>query len=171
MVVEIPLSKQGALAGKYTAIVDDCDADLAELGWSVAAPYKRRLTAYALRYFGENKTRKGMYLHRIILERILGRKPECHELTDHINGNGLDNRRENLRVATHSQNQMNKSAKRGTKAGLKGVSHDKKWNKWIAVIIYNRKRIQLGRFDTPEEAHEAYKAKAIELHGEFARFD
>lgn len=86
---------------------------------------------------------------------------------DHIDGDRLNNAKENLRECTRSENQRNRGMQENNKSGFKGVSFDKSRNKWQAGIGVNGKRISLGRFDTPELAYSAYCKKASELHGEF----
>jgi hypothetical protein len=88
---------------------------------------------------------------------------------DHINGNTLDNRRENLRSVTHAQNLMNQKLSRANKSGFKGVSMDRSSGKWRAHITKDGIVRQLGYFPTPELAHEAYCTAAAIFHGEFAR--
>jgi len=90
--------------------------------------------------------------------------------TDHINGNGLDNRRSNLRVCTPSQNKMNSKTYRTNKSGFKGVSFYKRDRNWSAQITMNFKKVHLGYFSTPGLAHVAYCNAALKLHGEFANF-
>lgn len=88
---------------------------------------------------------------------------------DHIDGNPFNNALNNLRRATPSENQCNRGAQRGNRSGYKGVT----WHgngAWVARICLNRKTYHLGSFHTPEAAHEAYKAAAIRLHEDFARF-
>ncbi len=77
-------------------------------------------------------------MHRV----ILGTPPGL--FTDHVNGNQLDNRRENLRVCTPSQNQANKKLSKNNTSGHKGVEHVKKINRWRATIVVNGKRITHG---------------------------
>lgn len=82
---------------------------------------------------------------------------------DHINGSQDDNRIENLREATHAENMQNrKKANTSNLSGLLGASKD--GNRWRATIKINYRRIYIGLFDTPEEAHLAYLAKKRELH-------
>lgn len=90
---------------------------------------------------------------------------------DHINQNSLDNRLSNLREATRGQNNQNTKRKKNNKSGYKGVCRDKRGrgDKWLAQIMANGKRVILGRFETPQEAYNAYCAAAKEHHGEFAR--
>lgn len=100
------------------------------------------------------------YLHRLIMGADV-----LH--VDHINGIKHDNRRCNLRLATHSQNQGNSVASVNSRSGYKGVAlHKDKY--WAAGIMKNRKQIHIGYFKTPEEAALAYNKKALELFGEFA---
>ena len=86
---------------------------------------------------------------------------------DHIDLNRLNNSKDNLRVCTKTQNRQNRTKQSNNTSGFKGVSYDKKRNKWQAGIGVNGKRIGLGRFDTPELAYEAYCKSAKEIQGEF----
>lgn len=90
-------------------------------------------------------------------------------VVDHIDCNGLNNLRSNLRLATPSQNQHNKRRQKNNKSGLKGVSFDKKNKKWLSCICLNGRRYNLGRYQTPEQAHEAYRKAADDMHGHFSR--
>ena len=91
------------------------------------------------------------------------------EIVDHINMNGLDNRRCNLRPCNKSQNMANRGACKNNKLGIKGVSYCKATGRYRADINCNGKRRNLGRFATPEEAAAAYITAAKILFGEFAR--
>ena len=86
---------------------------------------------------------------------------------DHINGNRADNRIENLREATNSQNRANSKRQKNNQSGYKGVKRS--GDKWMARIRKNRQLIYLGLFETAASAHAAYAAAAQELHGDFAR--
>jgi hypothetical protein len=102
-------------------------------------------------------------MHRHVLNAPNGMQ------VDHIDGDTLNNRRSNLRLATHTQNQQNKRRYKNNTSGFKGVYWDKQCLKWKALIAVNGKRKLLGLFNTPELAHSAYCAAANEHFGEFAR--
>ncbi len=93
-----------------------------------------------------------------------------HGCLDHINGIPGDNRICNLRPCTVSQNKYNQKIYKNNKCGFKGVRKATNGNKWSSQISVDKEQIHLGTFDSPEEAHKAYKQAAIELHGEFAKF-
>jgi len=88
---------------------------------------------------------------------------------DHINGDRLDNRRSNLRIATRSENSCN-TVRKNNLSGQKGVSYLKHNKKWIAQISKNRKKYYLGCFESKFDAIKVYQDKAKELHGEFAKW-
>lgn len=90
---------------------------------------------------------------------------------DHEDGDRMNCQRDNLRVATRSQNQGNRKLQSNNTTGFKGVSKFKGRNKWFARITVNGKYNHLGSFDTPEDAHAAYCKAATEHFGEFARFE
>jgi hypothetical protein len=87
-------------------------------------------------------------------------------MVDHINGNPLDNRRSNLRLATHIQNQWNTHRPTHKKAGFRGVYRHN--NFWLAQICFFGKKIRAYNFETPEEAARYRDKLAIQYHGEFA---
>lgn len=155
-----------------TATVSSIDADLAELKWTTR--FAGNTTCHSPYHLmkrnphSQSQPRKGpacIWIHRIIMERIIGRPLLRTEYIDHINGDGLDNRRENLRIAGGSGNQRNKKRMSSNTSGFKGVS--KYGNKWRARSVLNGKEYCFGYFNTPEEAYEVWKVKAKELHGEF----
>jgi HNH endonuclease len=150
------------------AIVDERDADLARRYWHVTTEKGKPCYACGNTPLGSRSTAK-VYLHQIIMERCVGRLLNSEEQVDHRNGNKLDCRRENLRIASHAQNRWNTG--HHNSSGLKGVYLHKRSGLWQASIRVNGKKHHLGYFRTPQEAHEAYKKAALELHGEFARFE
>jgi hypothetical protein len=159
--ITIPLSKTGKHAGKYEALVSIEDADLANFNWSVMQDKYAHRKILIDGHFVKPR------LHRVIMERMLGYPiPDGIEV-DHINRNGFDCRRENLRLATRAQNAVNRRKQSNNKSGYKGVSWSKSMNKWIAQIGFERKRQVLGFFDTPEAAHQAYCEASDKLHKEY----
>jgi HNH endonuclease/AP2 domain len=88
---------------------------------------------------------------------------------DHLDGDPSNNRWSNLRRATRSQNNANRRRPRNNTSGFKGVHLCQSSGKWRALIGKNGHIIHLGRFPTPQAAHEAYVAAARKLFGEFAR--
>ncbi|MEW6206671.1 MAG: AP2/ERF family transcription factor, partial [Pseudomonadota bacterium] len=123
---------------------------------------------YAVTKPGPAKTRKGILMHRLILNAPPGIQ------IDHIDMDGLNNTKANLRLATPQQNRCNRSKTRANTSGYKGVIQNKsawKTTKWIASIVVNRKRMYLGSFNTPEEAAYAYDNAAKQYFGEFARLN
>ena len=158
--IEIQLTK------RYVTVVDDEDADLATVKWQ--AQVRSRRNVYGRRSIKTASGTAPQLMHRVILARALGRPLAPHEQVDHIDGNGLNNRRENLRIATAAQNQRNAKLRIDNTSGYKGVYFDKRKKKWRGLIKFNQKTIHLGSYATPEAAHEAYCKAAKELFGEFA---
>lgn len=106
------------------------------------------------------------YAHRLAWFYMTG---EWVDLVDHQNLDGLDNRWENLRPASKSENGTNCRARRNNTTGLKGVGFDKRRQRYRAQIKYGGRNHFLGYFATAEEAHEAYRAASLANHGAFAR--
>lgn len=90
---------------------------------------------------------------------------------DHINGDGLDCRRGNLRLCTSQGNNQNRRKTKAYTSRFKGVSLDRSRNQWRATIKLNRKLKYLGRFESQRAAAHAYDIAAIKLFGEFARLN
>lgn len=104
-------------------------------------------------------------LHRLIME------PDDEVLVDHKNGNGLDNRRENLRFATVAQNHCNTRPIEGRSSPYKGVSYDNRRRLWVSRIKAHERFHCLGYFEQQEDAAHAYNDAAAKLHGDFARLN
>ena len=139
--------------GKY-ALVDDENFDyLDQFTWYAIQGAN---TFYAVRYTNNNKY---ISMHRDILDAKKG------QIVDHINRNGLDNRKHNLRFVTKSQNNIN-SQSRGTTSKYKGVCWDKEKKKWIAQIRYNKIH-KFKRFDDEKLAAHVFDYWANELHQEY----
>ena len=147
----IPLTQ-----GKF-AIVDDEDFDrLNQHKWYAM----RKEHAY---YVARKHAGKKVYIHHEIIEVPKGM------YADHINGNGLDNRKCNLRACTGTQNNANATMRKGGTSKYKGVSFNRAKKRWQVQISFNYKRTNLGYFDEEVDAAMAYDAKAVELFGEFAK--
>lgn len=149
---EVPL-KQGAVT-----LIDEADLPLISGARWHAYHNGNGLTTYAKSYS------MGL-MHRAILQ------PPSHLEVDHINGNGLDNRRSNLRLATKAQNQANRRPSRTNTSGFKGVSPHAQVRKWKAEIRVAGVRHYLGLFNSPEEAAQAYDCAAFQHFGEYARLN
>lgn len=147
------------------AVVDLCDSDLGALNWSVE---RSRNTWYAYRWRrGDDGRRHHRWLHREIAARA-GMQIDGLEV-DHRDGNGLNNRRSNLRAATHAQNMQNMRTPSSNTSGVRGVYWDKREARWIASVRYNGKALRLGGFDSIELASAAFQEAAQRIYGEFAR--
>ena len=152
----IPLTQ-----GKY-AIVDPEDFErLNKHKWHAV---KGGNTFYAIRCVGPAKRTTYIRMHREIL-----RSPD-HLVVDHINHNGLDNRKANTRPATRAQNNYNKLIVKGKNSSskYKGVAWNKDKNKWRARLYFNGKLIFLGYFKDEIKAAKAYDEAAKKYYGEFA---
>ena len=137
------------------------DADVFEIlngtPWHVVA---RCYAASGVRVAGKKVC---VYLHRVIMDAPTGVD------IDHINGDTLDNRRANLRMASHGENIRNSKKPQNNTSGFKGVYWHKQAKKWLAQIKCEAKHHYLGLFDTAEEASLVYETAARKLFGEFYR--
>lgn len=105
--------------------------------------------------------------HRLAYKMHYGAEPT--ELIDHIDGDKTNNRISNLRVASSVQNQGNSKKPHNNRSGIKGVSWNKKMQRWVAQIGMHKKRVYLGGFATKEEAAKAYADAAMARFGDFAQ--
>lgn len=138
------------------ALVSACDvAILSRYNWSAHPRHDGRLSAVA--WMGDQKQHT---MARFLLDAPLDR---C---VDHCSGDTLDNRRENLRLASLSESSCNRRRPRYSLSPYKGVRAKRR--KWQAVIQVNKRRMSLGCFDTAEAAAMAYDAACLRFHGTFA---
>lgn len=145
----------------YTAVIDIADAALVEgVNWCAAVTPYTTYVKRCVRLGGRNVT--------VILHRILINPPQGMEV-DHIDGDGLNNRRSNLRLTTHSENCRNRRRRSDNKSGFKGVCWNNSRRKWQAQVHAGGKTNHLGYFTSAEAAHVVYCEAAARLHGEFAR--
>lgn len=156
------------LADGRFAIVDSDDAAyVGQWNWCVTAggggdwPYATR--SVQVGHGRSHRRRITVRLHRDLMGAADGTE------VDHINGNTLDNRRSNLRMATSSQNKWNTRLRRDNRTGYRGVRKRSDCERWAAEIAYKGRRTYLGSFPTPEAANAAYSAAADRLYGEFRR--
>lgn len=162
---------QITLTRGQVALVDPIDSDLAQFKWNAGRAFVKGkyYGFYAVRAMPIGVKPRSQSLHRVVMERVIGRPLTSNEFVDHINGNSLDDTRANLRIATRSQNAFNSRRPITNKSGYKGVYWHKDNKIWAAKIKVNQKLIHLGYFHDPEEAHAAYLAAAQKYAGEFAR--
>ena len=113
-------------------------------------------------YFKARFGRSIYYLHRL----IAGAGPG--QIVDHINGDTLDCRRANLRLCDRSESNMNRRARKDSRAPYKGITETKS-GRWLAQIMKAKQYHRIGLFDTPIEAATAYDTAAVRLHGAFAK--
>lgn len=165
----ISLSTTGKYAWQYTAIVSPEDADLVDLNWNVSIANKHR--QYAMRHDTSTGSRETFLLHRVVMARKLGRPLESHEIVDHQDTCGLNCCRDNLRLATRSQNAVNSRRNNKPSSGYKGVVRSPRARNWVASIMVDGKRIHLGLYDTPEEAHAVYLVARKKYYGDFVPED
>jgi hypothetical protein len=151
--------KKITLSSGDIVLIDKEDfKEISKYNWYVA---KRGKIKYA------EKTTKGKHimLHRLIMN------PSTKEDIDHINGNGLDNRKENLRICNKIENGCNRGKNKNNTSGYKGVffrSDCFRNYSWVARLYYKRKLYILGSYKTAMEAARAYDKGAKKYHGKFA---
>lgn len=150
--------KKIALSGKLGkgkfALVDDEDYRLL-----AAVPWLMHRQGYARRS-------NVKYLDGLMHRYVIGAK--SGDFVDHLNGDKLDNRRSNLRIASRSQNGANRPPLSSNKSGYKGVSWNRRWNRWHAQIRLGGRSRSIGNFLDPIDAARAYDGAAFDQWGEFA---
>lgn len=156
--------KSVSLTRGLFAIVDDADHDLVSAHKWYAA--KQPNTFYACRDIRVQGKKKTLWMHREI-----NKTPE-NMRTDHIDGNGLHNWRDNLRSATHTENMVNNFRHTPKRPKYRGVSWHKGNQRWYAQITVDRKNIYIGSFSSQEAARNAFEQRRSELRaGQIIRED
>lgn len=145
--------------GKYMIQLDEQDLHLLDAGYCFRA--QDRSTKNYRRFYVKAGKKDGSYLHSLIM------KPPKGLYVDHINGDGLDNRRCNLRIGTRSQNMANARRRTGA-SGYRGVRKMADGPNWTAVITVNNKNIEKHGIPTAEKAARIRDQMALEHFGEFA---
>ena len=162
----IPLSNTNKCKGngQYFTQVDDEDYDeLIKSNWQYN---NRDGNVYAQRHETVNGKRTTIRMHRQIMKLT---NPKI--FIDHIDHDGLNNQKSNLRTCTNQQNARNTSSRPNSSSKYLGVIWEKRRNHWVARINPNKKLIYLGSFNNEEDAARAYDKKAFELFGEFANLN
>lgn len=155
---KIKLSK-----GEYTLVDDEDFEYLNQWKWSLL---ESRGAKYAMRNDYSNGV-KSIKMHRLIMNLNSDNK----ELVDHIDNDGLNNQKVNLRLATRRQNSLNRKSWKKSSSIYLGVNFHKHSNKWVARIRTDNKRLNLGSFKTEQEAAIAYNLAAIIHHKEYANLN
>lgn len=150
--------KQIPLTQGKSALVDDQD-------YEELSKYKWFAQRNGYTFYGVRTQRVVGETHTVAMHREILSTPKDMQ-TDHINGNGLDNRRSNLRICTRSQNAMNRRALRGL---YKGMGWDKREGGWRTAIQVKGKLLYLGHYFCLVKAAKVYDIAARKYYGEFAR--
>jgi hypothetical protein len=156
-VVRVPLGHE------TFALIDTADAATV-VQWR----WRRLVTPNGVYANGQHQidgVREDTYLHILLMQ------PPPGMTVDHANGNTLDCRRENLRIATRQEQARNRRKRRGSKYPYKGIYQVEGSSRWYAKLFADGKNVYLGGHDTPEEAARAYDQGAREYFGEFARLN
>ena len=157
--ITIPLTKG------YSTVIDAVDADLAKERWCVQESIKGGVVyAKATRRYGK----RHIPMHRVVMARMINRPLHSKELVDHINGNPLDNRRGNLRIASAGESQMNRAPRADNTTGVSGVHWSAESQKWRVRLKLQGHNLHLGLFADFDEAVAARRAAEIEYYGEFS---
>lgn len=143
------------------AVIDAADAPLISgVNWCTE---EANDTCYAVRTAKSGGIKRHVRLHRVIMAAPEG----VH--VDHIDGDGLNCRRSNMRLATHTENMRNSRSRKDNKSGVKGVCFDVWTGRWQAKIQVDGRTVHLGRFHDLKAAAEAYRAASEKYHGGFGR--
>lgn len=156
--------KQISLTQSKFALVDDEDYErVSKYKWFYHLGYAKRGI-----YDPKIKNNHHQGMHSFIMQHT--------KYIDHKNRDGLDNRKENLRICTQSQNNMNTKARKTSKSGIKGVTYfssedNRRKKPWVALLHKNGRKVLYKYFETKEEAARAYDKAAKRYYGEFAKLN
>lgn len=153
----------------YEAIIDAEDVPLVA-GFNWHAKVQRRAGGGMNVYAARNATASDGSRSIVLMHRVIAGTPDGLE-TDHEDGNGLNNRRNNMRDATGTENQQNARLRSDSTTKIKGVVFEKHAGKFSARIRVNGYRRRLGLFESINDAARAYDAAAVSAYGEFARLN
>jgi hypothetical protein len=151
-----------ALTRNQTAIFDAADLPRVKGRYWQATKGKNTFYAAAQERSADGRLKKA-FLHRVLLDVPDG------FVVDHINGDGLDNRRQNLRIVTVAQNNLNSRVRRDCVSGLKGALYDRRKDRYYSRIKADGRYVWLGYFSTAIEAAEAYAKASAKHHGDYGR--
>lgn len=154
------------LTNGLIVFVDDIDYDFL-LSMGVWAASGKQDKEYAVHHDKIGMLVVCISMSRVVMERILGENIPDGLLVDHKNRNTLDNRRENLRLATKSQNAMNSELPNNNTSGYKGIDYRIKRKQWRARITVDGSVKHLGWFQSKEDAIKAREAAEMEYYKEF----
>lgn len=146
--------------GQITYVDDDVYEEVSKFNWRLDPTNK-----HVVRTIGPKNKRRSLRLHRFVI------KAQTGQLVDHIDGNTLNNTRDNLRFADKSTNGMNRDKQINNTSGYKGVTFHKQMNKWHAQLCCKGKQYSLGLFELAIDAAKAYNEAALLHFGEFARLN
>jgi len=149
--------------GKVALIDDEMFDRVSRFAWYALAPCGI--------YYAATRIRDGEKQVHFTMHRLIMGFPDGFHI-DHIDGNGLNNQKHNLRIATNAQNSMNRRKQLSESSStFKGVSWDKNRNLWMAKICFNDETKNLGRYKNETAAALAYNNAACKYFGEFARLN
>lgn len=151
--------------GQHTVVEDDVYEWSGQFNWRLIKTPRSLYAARSLPAHGETRRQKIVYLHREILQAPVGL------WVDHIDCDGLNNLRENLRLCFRGNNAHNSRKSVVNSSGYKGVSFSSQLQRWKGSIRIAGRGVHLGYFDIAEDAARAYDMAALELHKEFARLN
>mgnify|MGYP001565146240 CR=1 FL=1 len=155
--------KRGSQIRGYALVDDEYFEYLSQYKWYFHAGYAFRTSLIKKGEIKKGENNRSIKMHNVIL------KPPKKLYVDHIDGNGLDNRKKNLRICNVQQNAINAKIRKDNISGFKGVYWNKRRKKFCAQINKNKKRYWIGCFKTKKEAARAYNENAKQIFGEFAK--